>query len=175
MEIVLYPDKRLKQETVEVSFPLSEEDQNLISELTKILNDHQAVGVAAPQIGSNKRVFLLNAKLSQLGEDSKPIVFINPTITKTSKATHRQVEACLSFPGIVAHVERPVDVELQYQDAEGGIVSLACTNFPSRSIQHEMDHILGLTFIDRVGPTQREMLKKKMSNFNKKNKGGSNE
>lgn len=167
MNIVLYPDKRLKQETVEVSFPLNEEDQNLISELTKVLNDYQAVGVAAPQIGSNKRVFLLNAKLSQLGEDSKPVVFINPTITKTSKATHRQVEACLSFPGIVAHVERPVDVELQYQDAEGGIVSLACTSFPSRALQHEMDHILGFTFLDRIGPTQRAMIIKKLDKIKK--------
>lgn len=126
------------------SIPISVEDEQAIEFMDSLLNelDEEAAGLAAIQIGYPRAIFLLR---NGVGKDGKPEnnVYINPTIVSVSKEQKNSGEACLSLPGMGARFKRPKSVTLQYFDLNGQTYTETFTNFWSRAVMHEMDHLNG--------------------------------
>ena len=137
----------------EVSSPvpcINEEIKILIDEMFITLKKSNGIGLAAPQIGKNIRLFIV-----QLEEDSG-MVFINPEIIRTSNEQCSMEEGCLSIPKVYEKVIRPKDVTLQYMDINGKKQLIQATGLLARVIQHEYDHLNGVLFVDRLEETIKE-------------------
>ena len=137
----------------EVSSPvpcINEEIKILIDEMFITLKKSNGIGLAAPQIGKNIRLFIV-----QLEEDSG-MVFINPEVIRTSNEQCSMEEGCLSIPKVYEKVIRPKDVTLQYMDINGKKQLIQATGLLARVIQHEYDHLNGVLFVDRLEETIKE-------------------
>ena len=137
----------------EVSSPvpcINEEIKILIDEMFITLKKSNGIGLAAPQIGKNIRLFIV-----QLEEDSG-MAFINPEIIRTSNEQCSMEEGCLSIPKVYEKVIRPKDVTLQYMDINGKKQLIQATGLLARVIQHEYDHLNGVLFVDRLEETIKE-------------------
>ena len=128
----------------------------LVDVLTGTMYAHSGIGLAAPQVGVFKRVAVV-----QLVEDRKrpPFVMVNPAIVN-SGGTHTEWEACLSLPGngTRQRVTRPFFIKVVYQDINGQMQSLEANGLMARAIQHEVDHLAGEFFIDRVSRMRRDIV-----------------
>jgi len=116
------------------------------------MHEDGGIGLAAPQIGVPKRLFVVHL------QDEDPRVFVNPEIIETSQETCVQEEGCLSIPGVYADVHRPEGITLQARDVAGKVFTLTASGMLARVIQHEYDHLRGVLFIDRLGDEQREKI-----------------
>src|SRR3989338_10374526 len=144
-KILTVPDKRLRQRSKEVpSFDHSL--KSLIANLTEMLEIQTGppgLGLSAPQIGIFKRVFVAKIK-------NRIKSFVNPKILKTSKKEITYLEGCFSVPNLYGHVARPAEIDLEACDKHGKKIKSHYTGLPSRIIQHEVDHLNGILFIDHV-------------------------
>lgn len=122
----------------------------LIKDMFETLDANPGIGLAAPQIGVNLRLFVIKL------DDGIPRVFINPEITATSAERSMYEEGCLSIPGLWADVSRPKAVSVFAYDAKGRPFNLDAEGLLARCIQHEYDHLDGKLFIDRLSPHKRE-------------------
>lgn len=138
---------RNKSETID-SF--GSELQLLVDAMAETMQEEEGVGLAAPQVGVAKRLFITNARDDQLR------VFINPEIIETSQEQVVFEEGCLSVPGVYAEVIRPQRITIQAFDVKGKAFTLQADGLLSRVIQHEYDHIRGILFVDRLDEQQRE-------------------
>ncbi len=139
----------------EVSDPVGEIDDSLrtlVEDMFETMYQAKGVGLAAPQVGVNKRLVIVD-----VGED--PIVFINPSI---EKATGKEIieEGCLSVPGLREKVERPNRIVVEATDLEGNRFEMKAEGMLARAIQHEIDHIEGILFVDRISKARRFQLKR---------------
>ena len=122
--------------------------EQLINDLLETLNDHTiAVGLAAPQIGVSQRVCVINLSKEKKGE---AIVLVNPEIVERSHKTERKKESCMSLPHFRGEVERPVKIRVTYMDRRGRAQSLRTEGFLARVICHEVDHLNGVLYVDRM-------------------------
>ncbi len=155
----------------EVSAPISVFDDELAEfgeHLVEMMYEYDGIGLAAPQIGISKRVIAVD--ISEGGDT--PLVIINPEITWRSEEVETENEGCLSVPGIRAGVERPISVTVSGYDLAGKAVTFEeTTGLFARCLQHEMDHLEGLMFVDKVAPARKVLLKGKLKklarNYNK--------
>lgn len=106
------------------------------------------IGLAAPQVGINKQLIVIDIALDQ--PDEPPLVLINPKIIKLGKNLCNSEEGCLSIPGVYLEVTRPEEIEVSYKNEQGKPCKLKASGLLSRAIQHEMDHLNGVMFVDRV-------------------------
>jgi peptide deformylase len=120
-----------------------------------ILKSANGVGLAAPQAGDTRRLFIID--LSGQDFDSEPIVFVNPVIEKV-EGEQQGEEGCLSFPGLYLDVKRPEKVTVSFQDLDGKSHRIEATGLAARAILHENDHLDGILFIDHISAYDREML-----------------
>lgn len=118
--------------------------------MIQIMVDARGVGLAAPQVGSQRRLAVVFA-----GEDEPPLVLCNPEITWRSEEEETDTEGCLSIGEISVEVPRAVAVHVRAQDVEGAAFELAPEGFAARVIQHELDHLDGVLILDRTAPEQR--------------------
>lgn len=118
--------------------------------LKKIMYDHQGIGLAANQVGLLKRIFVMDLSESR----DSPIFIANPEVLTTSKELHSVHEGCLSLPGIQAKIFRPKTVTLRYQNLEGLWVEQEFSDLASSCVQHEIDHLNGLMFPDKLSSAQ---------------------
>lgn len=143
--IVALPDQRIRQKSAPVtSFDKSLEKliQDLIDTAT-VQTDPIALGMAAPQIGVTKRVFIARIR-------NKFVVFINPRILKTSKEETSLLEGCFSVSGLYGQVNRPAELNLEAYDKQGRKIRKTFRGLPAKIIQHEIDHLNGILFIDHI-------------------------
>ena len=159
-EIIKLPDKRLRL----VSEPVKRIDagiRKLAEDMFETMYAAPGIGLAAIQVGIGKRVF--TADLSKKEESREPQVFINPEITWASdeKAIHE--EGCLSIPEYYEDVERPVQVKVKYLDLDGKAHEIEADGLLARCVQHEIDHINGVLFIDHLSKLKRDRVIKKFS------------
>jgi len=159
MEIVKYPDPVLRRggQTVEVF------DQKLTDtagEMLEAMYRYRGVGLAAPQVGLEISLLVLNPS-GEPGDKDQEMALVNPRVTARKKLDWGE-EGCLSFPGIYAEVERHQQITVAYQDLEGTEKTLDATDFLARVILHEMDHLEGVLFIDRLSPVDRIRVKSKL-------------
>ena len=132
---------------------IDDEIRRLIDDLMDTMYEADGIGLAAPQIGVPKRVFVYD-----VGEqEHTPGVFVNPRIVE-SEGTVRESEGCLSIPELTEIVERSVSVVVEGLDREGRPVRLEADGLLSRCLQHETDHLDGILFFERISPLKRKML-----------------
>uniref|UniRef100_M4BPY8 Peptide deformylase n=1 Tax=Hyaloperonospora arabidopsidis (strain Emoy2) TaxID=559515 RepID=M4BPY8_HYAAE len=113
------------------------------------------IGIAAPQVGHNLRMFLMLKHMPENEEDLKKLEYqkvLNPDILAASDAVMRDFEGCLSVPGYQGIVKRAEQILVQYEDGEGRQIKETLTGFPARVFQHELDHLNGVMYLDRMEP-----------------------
>lgn len=153
LPILTWPDPRLSQATD----PVHAEDLSaLVADMFETMYAANGRGLAAPQVGAMKRVFVMDCGWKE-GEET-PLAMINPTIMATEHTPVEMEEGCLSIPGVMVPVTRPVAVTVQWTDATGQIHMNDFDGFEARCIQHELDHLNGLVTLDRVTPDLRASL-----------------
>lgn len=154
-DIVIYGDPVLR----EVAQPVEEIDQaikNLVSDMVDTVKEAQGLGLAAPQVGVSKRIFVVD--LSAVDITEKLHVFINPEILETLDEVEME-EGCLSFPGIYQKIVRPARVKVRATDIDGHRFEMAAEGLAARAILHEYDHLEGKLFIDYISPIAKTLLK----------------
>ncbi len=167
--IVVYgsPVLRNQSQNIDASYP---ELPKLVEDMFLTLTEAHGVGLAAPQIGKNIRLFIVDC--TPWGEDEPSLadyrkVFINPEIYARSEQMGSFEEGCLSLPGINENVVRPMAIQIRYMDENFVEHDEQIDGLPARVIQHEYDHIDGKVFTDHLSPLRRNLLKGKMLNLSK--------
>lgn len=158
LNILTYPDPELKK----TSEPVEEVDENitsLIDNMFKTMYDAPGIGLAAPQVGVLKRVIVLDIGARGNGE-AKPMALINPEIISSKGETSFE-EGCLSVPEFTADVTRPEEVKVKGINQKGETVEIECDGLLAIVLQHEIDHLNGILFIDRLGSVKRDIFKRK--------------
>ncbi len=148
------PVLRKKAEAVAA---IDDEVRRLIKDMFDTMYQEDGVGLAAPQVGVSHRVIVVDPR----EQDARPLGLINPVIVASDDETDRGEEGCLSIPGLKDIVERPASVVLEALDVEGQPVRIEADGLLARVLQHEVDHLDGVLFIDRVSPLKRKMLLKR--------------
>ena len=143
-DIVKYPDEFLHKPTKEVWLPLNEDHKSLIEDMIEAMYANNGIGLAANQIGSSEKIFVMDVS----NEKNNPQVFINPVIEKQAKEKLTEGEGCLSCPGKFVDVRRPIYVGLEWICQHGKEQYKTFYHLPARVVQHEMDHLNGKLCID---------------------------
>ncbi|SFV75960.1 Peptide deformylase [hydrothermal vent metagenome] len=169
LKIVEYPDKRLKIKSKEVEH-FDEELHQLLDAMYPIMIDTNGIGLAAVQVGHHIRALILNIP-DEDGEQPKEnlIEIINPVISNESGETVYQ-EGCLSVPNFYEDIKRYDTLHLQYQDRYGNKKTLEADGLLSIAIQHEVDHLEGILFIDRLSSSRRRKFEKEYKKAQKERK-----
>jgi len=147
LEIKKYPDPILRQKAQEVG-EIADEIEKLKKDMAETMAKTGGAGLAAPQVGHLKRIITVQT-------DKDPLELINPKIIKKSRETEVVEEGCLSFPGLWLKIRRAKRVEVRARDKAGREVQIAAQGLQARALQHEIDHLDGILFIDRLNFFQR--------------------
>jgi peptide deformylase len=162
LDLFLYPHEVLGK--ISTPYTLSEikteKFRRIISAMFSVMYRARGVGLAAPQVGINRRLLIGNPN-SRDTHDSTSFVLINPTIVHFSGEV-TMMEGCLSIPDIFVPVTRPDVISVKTVDISGNEIRFEARGFVSRIIQHEIDHLDGLTFLDRMGKEERECIETKL-------------
>jgi len=154
IKILKHPNLFLRQLTEEVEFPLSEENNIILDNMIKIMYQANGIGLAANQIGYNKRMFVMDVS----NERDNPQVFINPIITSKNNKKMNDIEGCLSRPAEEVRVKRSITVDLEWTCRHGKLQHKTFSYLPSRVVQHEMDHLNGKLITDHGPILKREKI-----------------
>lgn len=158
-DIVLMGDPVLRTPAAPVE-AFDDDLRSLVDDMFETMYHAEGVGLAAPQIGLSQRVLVVDVR-DEDDPASGRFALINPEIVAVSKDTEKASEGCLSIPGLEELVERPAVVEVRGYDPRGNAFTVEATDLLSRALQHEIDHLDGVLFVDRVSPLKRRMLLKK--------------
>ena len=153
-EILVVPDPRLKEVSKPVEGPVTDAHRALMDDMLETMYDAPGIGLAAIQIGEPVRIIVMD--LSREDEEKAPRYYVNPEITWSSEELFSYEEGCLSVPEIYDAVERPARVKLKYLDYNGAPVEEEAEGLYAVCIQHEMDHLNGVLFIDHLSRLKRE-------------------
>jgi len=156
--LVILPDPLLRQ----VSKPVERVDaplRRLADDMLETMYDAPGIGLAAIQVGEPLRMLVID--LAKEGEPPAPQIFINPEIIGSSDARSVYEEGCLSIPDYYAEVERPAGVRVTYLDRDGKAQEIEADGLLSTCLQHEIDHLNGVLFIDHISKLKRDMVVKK--------------
>jgi peptide deformylase len=157
-DIVLMGDAVLRTEAEEVT-AFDGGLKSLVRDMFETMYHAEGIGLAAPQIGVSARVIVIDLRRGD-DEEVEPhrVALVNPVVTWESGDTEKQSEGCLSIPGLEEVVQRPVSVRVEGKDPEGEDVLIEAGDLFARALQHEIDHINGVLFLDRVSPLKRKIL-----------------
>lgn len=169
LPIVIYGSPVLKGDNKELDRDYPEVSA-LIDSMFATMRAADGVGLAAPQVGKNLRLFVVD--LTPWGEDEPELAdfrraFINPEIYEYSEQEEYYNEGCLSLPGLHEDVSRPISIKMRYLDENFEPHDEEFTGRPARVIQHEYDHLQGFVFTDRLTPLRRTLLKSKLAGYSK--------
>lgn len=158
--ILVAPDPRLKQKSAPVEGPVTDAHRALMDDMLETMYDAPGIGLAAIQVGEPLRIIVMD--LAREGEDKQPRFFVNPEILWASEELFTYEEGCLSVPDIYDDVERPARVKLRYMNYKGETVEEEAEGLYAVCIQHEMDHLEGVLFIDHLSRLKRENALRKL-------------
>ena len=164
-EIIKLPDKRLRLRSETVK-RIDASIRKLVADLFETMYDAPGIGLAAIQIGVPKRVITMD--LSKKEDNHEPQVFINPEVIWKSEETSKYEEGCLSIPEFYEEVERPAAVKVKYLDVDGKEREIEAKGLVATCLQHEIDHINGVLFIDHISKLKRDRITKKFAKAAKK-------
>ena len=157
-DIVRYGDPRLTAENAEVD-PRTEDLSGLIADMVETCHAAPGVGLAAPQIGINKRVAIIDLSIG--ADPAGLIVLVNPVILEAS-GEQKEEEGCLSVPDLTEKVARPAWVRVRAADASGQVREIEGTELLARALCHETDHLNAMLYIDRLRGLKRELTWRKI-------------
>jgi peptide deformylase len=157
-EILIWPDPLLKQKARPVA-KVDDKVRALVKDMFETMYAAEGVGLAAPQVGVLQRVIVLDTSPSQ--EGAKPVAMINPEIIGMEGET-TFAEGCLSIPGESEEVDRAARVTVKFLDVDGQEQSLACDALLAIAVQHEVDHLDGIVYVDHISTLKRELIRKRM-------------
>jgi peptide deformylase len=163
-KIVAYGDPllRLTSEDIEPDYPGLHE---LIDNMFESMKESNGVGLAAPQIGLNIKLFVIDSTVLKNNKDGKRMAFINPEILEFTGKRYSYEEGCLSIPGIHEDVVREEKIRIWYQDENFNEYEEEFDGINARIIQHEYDHLFGKLFIDKISPLKKKLLKRKLNDI----------
>lgn len=154
--ILLWPDPRLAQVCAAVGADAPADLEDLVGDMFQTMYEANGRGLAAPQIGVMRRIFVMDTGWKAGG--MQPMVCIDPEILEQSQSTGVMTEGCLSIPGVTAEVTRPEAITLAYTDLSGAPTEARLTGAEARCAQHELDHLDGKVHFDRLEPPRRAAL-----------------
>lgn len=160
LELVKYGSPILRKRAAPVK-GITEEIRDLAAKMFEIMHKAQGIGLAASQVGIQKRIFVVDAT-GYAGEEYKPFAMANPVIIKRYGGWSVATEGCLSIPGIEGEVKRTKKIMIRGIDLEKGEVEFVATELLARILQHEVDHLDGILFIDRMKLIDRLKVKNKL-------------
>lgn len=160
LEVKKYPDPKLREKSKEVG-EITPEIRKLVEKMVLAMGKEKGMGLAAPQVGVLKKIIVF-----ETGEGAAAL--INPKIIKYGSEKFLDVEGCLSFPGIWLRIKRPKKIEVEATDLRGEKVKLSAEFMAARVLQHEIDHLAGILFIDRIGFLQKCKVRKQLKELEKK-------
>ena len=163
-EILTAPDPRLKQKSSPIE-KVDDEIRTLMDDMLETMYAAPGIGLAAIQVGVPKRVIVID--IARDGEDPQPMYFANPEIVSASDDTSFYEEGCLSVPDLYEEVERPAKCRLRFLDYQNELREIDCEGMLATCIQHEMDHLEGVLFIDHLSRVKRSMMLKKLTKAKK--------
>ena len=163
-KILIEPDPILRKKCDPIE-EVNDELRKLMKEMLETMYQAPGIGLAAVQVGILKRVVVID--ISKDEQKKNPLFLINPEILYRSKETSIYEEGCLSLPGQFAEVERPAQCSLKYIDLDGRKKELKAEGLLSTCIQHEVDHLNGVLFIDYLSKLKKDMIVKKLVKYKK--------
>ncbi len=155
LPIRLYPDPILRSVAKPVAV-IDAELRKLAQDMIETMHDANGVGLAAPQVGVGLRLIVVDFD----PEKGDPRVLVNPVIAKRSGRKQLGDEGCLSFPGIRSRVKRTPALVVEAQDLDGALTAHEAEGLAARAVQHEIDHLDGMLFVDKVGPSDKQSLQR---------------
>jgi len=158
-ELSIYPDPVLRERCLEIS-EFDADLHRLLDDLAESMYSHKGVGLAAPQIGEPLRA--LTVDVGQRDEKYNLIELVNPEIVRASEQKSDYEEGCLSFPGEAQLVVRPSEVTVRAQDRRGRPVEIEAEGLLATALQHEIDHLDGVLFIDHISRLRRSLVERRM-------------
>lgn len=182
LPIYVAPHPVLKKPAEPVA-TVTDEIRTLVKDMFETMYATRGIGLAAPQIGQSVRVLVMDVEQNgDQGEDEeaeddaskaptpgKPIAVINPEIVWTSDEMNTYEEGCLSIPGQYADVERPEKVRVKYLDENGAAKEMEADGLLATCLQHEIDHLDGILFVDHISSLKRDMLMRKLKKWTREN------
>ena len=159
-KILTEPNKLLRQISKLVK-KVGKEEQKLMDDMLETMYDANGIGLAAIQVGEPLRIIVLD--ISKKEEKKNPMFFVNPVIKKKNVELSTYEEGCLSVPNQFAEIDRPSNCEIEYLDYYGEKKILKAKGLLATCIQHEMDHLEGILFIDYLSKLKKTMIIKKLS------------
>jgi peptide deformylase len=160
-KIHLYGDPVLREKSAPVG-PVDADVRALASDLLDTLTAADGVGLAAPQIGVLRRVLAVHPPPDESGAREEPRIYVDPVVLERSAEQESAEEGCLSIPGVYEQVRRPREVLVRARDLDGTSFEVRVDGIVARILQHEIDHLDGVLFVDRVGPMRRALLKRRL-------------
>ncbi|MFQ5648458.1 MAG: peptide deformylase [bacterium] len=151
-----HPSLRMKAHAIEV---VDDTIRTLAEDMVETMYEAEGIGLAAPQVAEPLAVCVVNYGMIEEGTAAR--VYINPVLTDEEGSTKME-EGCLSIPDIREDVERPESIRVRYQDLNGVLHDERCEGMLARVLQHEIDHLNGVLFVDRISPMKRKLLSKKL-------------
>jgi len=158
--ILTEPNKILRQVSLPVE-KVGKEERQLMDDMLETMHDAKGIGLAAIQIGVPKRIIVMD--IGNRDKEKEPMFFVNPVIKNKNSEHSTYEEGCLSVPNQFAEVNRPSTCEIEFLDYNGNKKILSASGLLATCIQHEMDHLEGILFIDYLSRLKKMMIVKKLS------------
>ncbi|SDO52922.1 peptide deformylase [Halomonas shengliensis] len=162
LPILEYPDERLRTRAAPVA-EVDDEIRRLVDDMLETMHDARGIGLAATQVDVHRRVIVMDVS----DDRTSPLVLINPEVTPLGEAREPMQEGCLSIPEYYAEVPRALRVHLKALDRDGKPYELEADGLLAHCIQHELDHLEGVLFVDYLSPLKRDRVMKKMQKRHK--------
>lgn len=164
LKIITYGHPTLRKKAEPIT-EITDEIRKLAQDMIETMQVADGIGLAAPQI--NKSIRMIVIGLDLIDDDLEPMAFINPEILEFSEETEVMEEGCLSIPGIREDVVRPRGIKVKFQTLEGKTETWEVEGLLARVFMHEIDHLDGIMFTDRVSPLKKKLLEPKLENLKK--------
>ncbi len=170
LPIITLPDPLLKTHSAPVE-RVDDDTRRLIDDMLETMYDAPGIGLAGIQVAVPRRILVCDTARGD-EEPKRPLAMINPEILWASDAGNIHEEGCLSIPEVYAEVERPAEVRVRYIDRDGAVQELACDGLLATVVQHEIDHMDGVLFVDHLSRLKRDRLVKKYLKLRREGEAG---
>jgi len=168
LSVITAPDPRLKRKAAAVA-RVDESVRRLMDDMVDTMHAAPGVGLAAPQVGVLKRVIVVDAAPQEEGGESRTYRLANPEVVWASEHLAVYEEGCLSLPDHYADVSRPAEVRVAYLDENDEARELRATGLLATCVQHEIDHLDGILFVDHISQLKRNMILRKLAKAKRAN------
>ena len=167
LEILVAPDPKLSEVAKEVS-DITKETRQILDDMLETMYKSNGVGLAATQVGIPQRLVVMDISITEEGEKKAPIKMVNPVVTEASEELSPYDEGCLSVPTFFEEVMRPARCTVNYLDENGKPHTMKADGFLATCVQHEIDHLDGVLFVDHISKMKRKMITKKLEKLKKR-------